>query len=67
MWVVFTVTIVIAISGHLFVYFFQTSIKSSKQAYEEANKLSVSENTIRKHTLLISGINNELPTEDAAK
>jgi hypothetical protein len=60
MWIVFTVTIIIGISGHLFVYFFQSNIESKKSAYEEKNKLSVSENTIRRHTLLITGINNEL-------
>ena len=31
MWIVFTVTIVIGISGHLFVYFYETSIASKKK------------------------------------
>ena len=65
MWIVFTVTIVIGISGHLFVYFYETSIASKKKQYEEKNKLAVSENTIRRHTLMISGINNELSSEQA--
>lgn len=65
MWIVFTVTIIIGISGHLFVYFYETSIASKKKQYEEKNKLAVSENTIRRHTLMISGINNELSTDQA--
>lgn len=65
MWIVFTVTIIIGISGHLFVYFFETSIETKKVQYEERNKLSVSENTIRRHTLMIWGINTELSSEEA--
>lgn len=30
MWIVFTVTVIIGISGHLFVYFFETSIAAKK-------------------------------------
>jgi len=67
MWIVFTVTIIIGISGHLFVYFFETSIDAKKTQYEEKHKLSVSENTIRRHTLMISGINTELSTEEVTK
>ena len=63
MWIVLTVTIIIGISGHLFVYFFQKHILNKKKAYEEKQKLSVNETTIRRHTLLISGINNELSIE----
>jgi len=67
MWIVFTVTIIIGISGHLFVYFFQTSIANKKTQYEDKHKLSVSENTIRRHTLMISGINTELTAEEVTK
>ena len=67
MWIVFTITIIIGISGHLFVYFFETSIAVKKIQYEEKNKLSVSENTIRRHTLLVSGVNNELTADEATK
>lgn len=67
MWIVFTVTIIIGISGHLFVYFFQTSIATKKLQYEDKNKLTVSENTIRRHTLMVSGINTELTAEETIK
>jgi hypothetical protein len=67
MWIVFTVTIVIGLSGIIFVYFFQISLTENQVDFEESNKLSVSENTIRKHTILISGINNELPANVAEK
>ena len=67
MWIVFTVTVIIGISGHLFVYFFESSISAKKIQYEEKHKLSVSENTIRRHTLMISGINTELSTEEVTK
>jgi len=67
MWIVFTVTVVIGISGHLFVYFYQSQVKNKKHQYEEAHKLNVSEATIRCHTLFISGVNNELTSEEAIK
>jgi len=64
MWIVFTVTVVIAIGGHLFVYFYQQSTKVQRLHYEETHKLGVSQTTIRRHTLLLRNVNNELPVDE---
>lgn len=67
MWIVFTVTVIIGISGHLFVYFVQKRNKDASIKYEEATKLNVSERTLRKHSLFISGVNNELSADEVVK
>ncbi len=67
MWIVFAVTVVIGISGHLFVYLYQSTIKIKRLKYEEQRNDTISEKTIREHTLLITGVNNELSADDTVK
>ena len=43
MWIVFAVTVVIGISGHIFVYGFERTVRQKMDQHREQNKLSVSE------------------------
>ena len=65
MWIVFIITFVVGICGHIFIYIYEQNIEADRVMHEQRNKKHVSEFTIRKHTVHISGINKELPAEQA--
>jgi hypothetical protein len=64
LWLVFGVTIVIATSGHLFIYFFGQSVKSKTQQFAQKTRLRVNDTTVSNHTLMFTGLNKLLSPKE---
>jgi hypothetical protein len=67
MWVVFIATFLFSIGGHIFVHLFLSHTADSELEQKRENIRKINYYIVRKHSLLITGINKSLSVEDCER
>lgn len=67
MWAVFVVTCLIGVLGHIFIYLFEGSTKSITERYQSINKYFLSQASIAENTIVIRGINTNIPIQEGQR